>query len=666
MPAGAEEEGCEYGVLSLSASEGSDRPPADIVCIIDVSGSMGEEATVEAEAGRESDGLSILDLVKHACRTVSTVLADHDRMALVAYSDTASVLLPLTSMDSAGKTAAEAATEALVPLGPTNLWDGLKTGLDMLAADGRPGRSPFCFVLTDGRPNRSPPRGEVKMLERYAAKAPAGRLPAVVQTFGFGYDLDTALLGALASVGSGTFAFIPEAGFVGTVFVHAVANALTMAAHHAVLTLTPSDPAARIEVLGTQSRPGGAASVAIGTLQAGQTRDIGFLLTGPPGSAVSATVTLHNSGTGAEQQLALPELARGEGTQSATTWCRAKLVEHLDARRAELHRLAKRGRLDAAACTTAMDACEALAVRLRATGAADLDGVLADLEGQVVEAVSRPQWFERWGQHYLPSLADAHRVQQCNNFKDPGVQDYGGERFRAIQERADEVFLALPPPTPTAAATREATRVASPAARPTRRRAAAPIDMRRYHTAAGGCIDGACRTLLQDGTLVRLDRLAPGQRVALPGGGSAAVRCIVQTQLPPGATTDLVTLGSLRITPHHPVHREGRWRFPNDLGTCVAVAVPAVYSVLLERGAALLVEGVPVTALGHGIAHDPVAAHPFFGSRAAVEHSLEQLTGWRTGVVTLQCGEDVARDPTTGLVVGFRQESKRQRARPRT
>merc|ERR1711981_619500 len=52
-----------------------------------------------------------------------------------------------------------------------------------------------------------------------------------------------------------------------------------------------------------------------------------------------------------------------------------------------------------------------------------------DLLGQVKEAISRKDFFQRWGRHYLPSLAQAHLQQRCNNFKDPGVQHYGGKLF---------------------------------------------------------------------------------------------------------------------------------------------------------------------------------------------------------------------------------------------
>ena len=43
-----------------------------------------------------------------------------------------------------------------------------------------------------------------------------------------------------------------------------------------------------------------------------------------------------------------------------------------------------------------------------------------------------------------------HLHQQRNNFKDPGVQHYGGAFFSKIADEADEIFLSLPPPKPSA------------------------------------------------------------------------------------------------------------------------------------------------------------------------------------------------------------------------
>jgi len=69
-----------------------------------------------------------------------------------------------------------------------------------------------------------------------------------------------------------------------------------------------------------------------------------------------------------------------------------------------------------------------------------------DIEGQVSEALSREDWYNKWGIHYLPSLMFAHLTQQCNNFKDAGVQNYGGTLFNKVRDDADEAFLKLPPP----------------------------------------------------------------------------------------------------------------------------------------------------------------------------------------------------------------------------
>jgi len=79
----------------------------------------------------------------------------------------------------------------------------------------------------------------------------------------------------------------------------------------------------------------------------------------------------------------------------------------------------------------------------------EVGSILEDLRGQVAEAFSREDWFIKWGVHFLPSLLCAHAAQQCNNFKDPGVQHYGGQLFLNLRDDADDTFLSLPAPTPT-------------------------------------------------------------------------------------------------------------------------------------------------------------------------------------------------------------------------
>jgi len=49
--------------------------------------------------------------------------------------------------------------------------------------------------------------------------------------------------------------------------------------------------------------------------------------------------------------------------------------------------------------------------------AAYVDDLIKDLDGQASEALSKHEWWSKWGIHYLPSLMMAHEHQYCNNFK---------------------------------------------------------------------------------------------------------------------------------------------------------------------------------------------------------------------------------------------------------
>jgi hypothetical protein len=64
-----------------------------------------------------------------------------------------------------------------------------------------------------------------------------------VNTFGFGYELDSQLLEGLAHIGnSGSYAFIPDGAFVGTIFVNAISNLLTTVATNLKLSIGDFQP----------------------------------------------------------------------------------------------------------------------------------------------------------------------------------------------------------------------------------------------------------------------------------------------------------------------------------------------------------------------------------------------------------------------------------------
>ena len=300
--------------LRISVPDTQTRGPMDIACVIDTSGSMNTAATREDENGNViSDGLSILDVVKHAVKTVIHTLEDGDRLTLIGFSDHAAVEMPLCAMDEYGKQAAVAALETMHAHDSTNLWAGVHAAMEALREDGEKQSAQEVFrrkailLLTDGMPNCKPPSGEVHELKRYFEQHPTFAAALQMSTFGFGYQLDSKLLLDLAEAAKGTTAFIPDAVITGTVFVNAVANALSVHIQACSLHLTAvgesefaGDVLGHLPVVTTSW----GRVVDLGPLHFGQTRDVCVPVTirGPPDTPY-ITVSLTSTHPVTGQQL---------------------------------------------------------------------------------------------------------------------------------------------------------------------------------------------------------------------------------------------------------------------------------------------------------------------------------------------------------------------------
>jgi hypothetical protein len=570
------------------------------------------------------------------------------------------------------------AIKALYPTGSTNLWDGLKVGMDMLTSikptsDSKPGSSlsgrlasiglskkegtssdapsssarlSTLFILTDGMPNVIPPRGHIPMLKAYLDTHDNCK-PFNISTFGFGYFLETPLLLEIAQVGGGGYGFIPDSGMVGTVFVHAVSNVYATYAPRIKVDVEVPEGCHFVvkgSLPSTETSWGG--QIQAGDLQFGQSLDLVLSFNEIP-KDITATVTYrpYTSKEDRKVYASLSGAPPGEMARIRYHAARCRLVDIINEPDETLPSNQKKEELKKLADSVPSELPEAAALA-------------KDISGEVMLALESTA-HNRWGCHYLPSLARSHLRQQCSNFKDPGLQVYGKDSAIFLEERnkLDAAFMSLPPPEPSLTVTHAFGRggVSNTAGSPKK------IAMSMYYSSSGPCFAGDCSVQLSTGESVKVEELKRGMKVrTLSGTNEVAV--VVRTHIQ-GGVTELCRVGELKVTPWHPIVASGSkdmWVFPADVAPAESTPCEAVYSVLLLPSAddvdahSISVGGVWCVTLGHGLTKgsEDVRSHAFLGDYEKVLKDLSSLEEFYDEKGMVRC-VGTRRDPLDGTICGF-------------
>jgi len=629
---------------------GAHRMPVDVCCVIDISGSMAVDATFQDpndESRQISDGLTILDIVKHSVKTVINTLTDNDRVAIVAFSSNASIVFPLTEMSSTGKTAAVNALERLESDGQTNIWAGLQAGLDALRTNSDIPRKKNVFLLTDGQPTDAPPKGEVDSLSRYLETYPD--LKCQIHTFGFGYSLKSDLLVGLARYGNGTFAFIPDAKIVGTCFVDAVANACSTFTQNAKVHLVLQNGATFGNVadikgsIPVREAPWGLV-VNLGPLQIGQMRNIvvPMNLGAIPNDAPYLEVTLEYENeiqNGEPYRIIEYGIARSQSIDAKVAYIRNIAVSEVY----DIINAFAAGR-DVNAVRMMNGLIATIAGFVEVVADRRVVGLLEDLRGRMSKALTTTERFSRWGQHYLRAIVRSHQLQQCTNFMDAGLQCYGGYLFSQLREQGGKTFLTLE----LNRSMREEA-VYQPAR--ARRAAGAQSPMQSYAQAdpppatstyfagsGGGCFDESTYIIIsrnrEKPQKVKIADVQKGDKVYVFDNntrekGMATVRYVVRVDC--GQKRKMVKFQDLEIilTNKHPIRIDGKWQMPINLVDDIRVintesTSQYVYNMVLDRAnVGVLINGSECVTFGHQIEE---AWHPVYASDVIV-HAIEFLSG---------------------------------------
>eukprot|EP01083_Nonionella_stella_P089413 249474_1 len=632
------------------------RVPVDICAVLDVSGSTCSSAAVQEDDGstKKDDGLSILDCVKHSVKTVMHCLDKNDRLSIVPFSSDAKIHHALSYMTQQGVQRATAALEQLQPGGQTNLWEGLRMGMNALRTKQEPGRLSVIMLLTDGRPTVSPKKGEIHELQKYLDQYD---FAVQINTFGFGYDLDSELLCNLAVCGNGTFAFIPDSLIVGTTFVNSISNILTTISTETRLSLTAMNGAKFVgKSYGAhkeQDESWGRV-VEFGPITAGNTRYISVPMQLPPADK-DDTPYLEVLFTAAVPGNGVQALQRGKSQAITTLGTKRNLAPDLVAG----HLTAKTVSMTMGAIDLFVSQNENAALKLlesiknEVKVAADiasksdtddfnlmsansrLEALNGDVNGRLAKAFTGEHRFNRWGKHYLRALSRAHQINLCTNFMDVGLKINGGDLFRTLRAKGDEVFINLPPPKPSrrTGPTLPVHQRGIQNAAPAYVAPAPQVDMRDYYGGGGGgCFAPFCCVDVMDMCAkqwvnTQVCDVRPGDRIKCADGCATVVYTV---QLARDVRRRMVRFeGGLVITGGHPIRRNGVWCRARDVSDAQRSAgCDTVFTFVLDQSHIVLVNGVECVTLAHGM-KDEIVRDDFYGTTQVIDALKRRLMEMR-------------------------------------
>ena len=649
-------------MITIKASDPMKRYPAHICCTIDTSGSMGREAIIRNESGAsESNGLNLLDIVKHGVRTIIENLEDDDYISIVSYSNNAMVIVDMMKMTKQNKALATKSLNKLQPDYQTNFWDGLSNSLKCIEKGQHLVKNSSIFILTDGQPNIAPPKGNVKAFQNYLDRSSC---KCSVNTYAFGfYDIDSEELNKIAKLGNGTYNYIPDSSMVGTTFVNTLSNILTTFESNTILKLSMPEGVI-LDVGGYHTNheiveSDWGCEIKLGCFHYGQEKNI--LITLNRDTSIEPTIGLFLNMDDIHYRGALAHTIYNREETHTEDLIKKHMFQKvrfsmLNTIKYIIDTYAQYKRIDDVNAISnfwkhTSPNVNKMIEQCQQSKSSDIIKYGVDMRSdyiQITEAIAaNTDAFKKWGCHYLKSLYNAHLVQECNNFKDPGVQYYGGEQFAEIRDKADEIFCNLPAPEPTIQQPQYRGAyggIRSPTTPSNRTRS---IDMSSYYNSRSVCFGGACLVTLKDGSKKEIKDIKKGDILRRKGMGGravmyATVRCLVKSQCYQNKCRMVQFTspeGCLLITEYHPMLYNGNWIFPCSLGKRHEVECDYIYNLVLEdnygHGDHIVeIGGFECVTMGHNYTHH-VVKHEYFGSQNVVE-DLKIFPGFNDGLVELE------------------------------
>ena len=186
---------------------------ADLICVIDISGSMSGEK---------------IELVKQSLTILIEMMEKNDRLALILFNHESSLFYDLALMDNNNKKILLEKITKINAKGGTNILSGLEKAVDILKKEKdktNDDRVSSILLLSDGCDNYL---DDIELANSLRNITKGLNLSFTLNTFGYGYDHDPKIMNKLANIRDGSFFLVEEYNKVSEYFVSVLGGCVSV------------------------------------------------------------------------------------------------------------------------------------------------------------------------------------------------------------------------------------------------------------------------------------------------------------------------------------------------------------------------------------------------------------------------------------------------------
>ena len=202
-------------INSPQPKEGEKKCNADLICVIDISGSM---------SGNK------ISLVKKSLKILTKMMDANDRLALILFESDASIYFNLDYMTEITKQNLITKIDGIDTRGGTNILSGLEKAIEILKKEKEKGskndnRVSSVILLSDGCDNLY---NDIQLGEALKKLTKGENLTFTLNTFGYGNDHDPKIMNRLANIRDGAFFYVENYQKVSEYFVTVLGGVISV------------------------------------------------------------------------------------------------------------------------------------------------------------------------------------------------------------------------------------------------------------------------------------------------------------------------------------------------------------------------------------------------------------------------------------------------------